>query len=447
MKRWLTLLISFLILAAPVSSLAAPASLSRVSSSGAAISEGTVQVISYKAYIKVHSDIIQTDASLIIKNTSDEEESKMMVGMPSHINQGSLRLNDLEMVMDGSRQRLSNRRDRTRVEEAEVDLPSHWSALAINLQPGEYKVIDISYTIENQKSDNGAQSIFIPLEYLKSWSGIPQRVEITAELDDGSPYLFEPNPSTLPHEYDKKGRLTWTFSNTNPPESIQIFYRPIEQLAAGVVSAQASGDRSITAIVNSFMNKSYSLAISQIETYLEEESEAALENELLFIKALSHQELLQTAEAVELFNRLEAKPMFGELEGTFKNKIIYDTYNHMQSLLTDRDTLFTYLDSSKNYVMDNAMFLMWMEEELTRLEPAPAPEPELNQTEEKTDPSDSSQEEKSKGNELVKSVTIGGYEISVEFLFLGILAIVILLTTIISRRRKRKTRNRGYLFR
>jgi hypothetical protein len=90
---------------------------------------------------------------------------------------------------------------------------------------------------------------------------------------------------------------------------------------------------------------------------------------------------------------------------------------------------------------------MWMEEELTRLEPAPAPEPELNQTEEKTDPSDSSQEEKSKGNELVKSVTIGGYEISVEFLFLGILAIVILLTTIISRRRKRKTRNRGYLFR
>jgi hypothetical protein len=82
MKRWLTLLISFLILAVPVSSLAAPASLSRVSSSGAAISEGTVQVISYKAYIKVHSDIIQTDASLIIKNTSDEEESKMMVGMP-----------------------------------------------------------------------------------------------------------------------------------------------------------------------------------------------------------------------------------------------------------------------------------------------------------------------------------------------------------------------------
>ena len=133
-----------------------------------------------------------------------------------------------------------------------------------------------------------------------------------------------------------------------------------------------------------------------------------MENELLFIKALSHQELLQTAEAVELFNRLEAKPMFGELEGTFKNKIIYDTYNHMQSLLTDRDTLFTYLDSSKNYVMDNAMFLMWMEEELTRLEPAPAPEPELNQTEEKTDPSDSSQEEKSKGNELVNPLPSAG---------------------------------------
>lgn len=454
MKRLLTLLFSFLILAIPVSTLAAPSPLSKVSSSATVFNEGSMQIISYEAYILVNPDIIQTDISLVIQNTSDEEKSSMMVGMPSHINQGSLKLNHLEVIMDGSKQRLSNRRDRTQAEEAEkASLPSNWSAWTIDLQPGEYKVVDITYTTENQKSDNGTQSIYIPLEFLKNWAGIPQRVEITAELEDASPYLFEPNPSILPYEYDKKGRLTWTFGSTNPPEYIQIFYRPVEQLAVEMISTQASGNRSIAAIVNSFSDKSYSLTISQIEEYLEEQeeqeeqSEPVLKNELLFLKALSHQRLLQTAEAVELFSQLENQPMFGELEGSFKNKMIYDRYNHMQSLLTDDDTLFDYLDSSKNYVMDNAMFLMWMEEEMAHLEPTPEAEPEPGASEQENTPSDQSQEDKSKDNELVKSVSIGGYEISVEFLFLGILAIVILLTTIISRRRKRKSRNRGYLYR
>lgn len=449
MKKMLVLLFSFLILIMPVSALAAPSPLTKVSSTARVFDEGNIQLVSYKAYIEVESDITRTYATAIIKNISDEEQSSIMVGMPSHINQNTVKLDNLEVIMDGRRQRLTSRKDRTQREKSEaVNLPSRWSTLTVKLEPGEYKVIDITYTTKNQKADNGTDMIYIPLEYLSLWYGLPQRVEITADLGDAPPYMFEPNPSALPHEYDNAGRLTWIYDNTYPNEYIQVFYQPVSRMAVEYISAQAPRDRAISSIVNSFTGKSYSLTISQIEQYLESQSESALRNELLYIAAMSHQGLLQTAEAVEIFNQLEAQPMFGELEGTFKNKIIYDKFNYLQSLLTDEDTLFDYLNSSRSYVMDNAMFLMWIEEQLNLLRPASSAAPEaVPDPSAEEIPSTGETQEEDADDKLVKTVTIGQYEISVEILFLGILAIVIILTTVISRRRKRKYKSRGYLFR
>lgn len=447
MKKFLMLLLSSLILVMPVSSLAAPSPLVKSSSAAILSEEENVQLISYKAYLKVNSDSTQIDSSFIIHNTSVEDKVSIMAGIPSHINQGTSKIGNLQVVMDGVKQRLTNRKDRTQPEETDdIELPANWYTWMISLDPGERKVIDITYTTENQKDDNGTNIIYIPLEYLSYWYNLPQKIEVTVDLGDAAPYMLEPNPSVLSHEYDNKGKLTWTYDSTYPPEYIQLFYRPVEQLAVEYISNQAPGDKHISPILTSFANKSYSLTINQIDQYLESQEESTLTNELKYLKAMSLQGLLQNKEAVEQFDQLENLPLFGELEGTFKNKIIYDKYTHMKSLLTDENTLFDYLDTSKNYVVDNAMFLMWIEEELNELSAFIPPEEEPEQTEEEITPPDDTQEEENKDN-LVKSVTIGKYEISVEFLFLGILVIVIILTTIISRRRKRKYRSRGYYFR
>ncbi len=442
------LLLSSLILVMPVSSLAAPSPLTRVSSAAILSEEENIQLISYKAYLKVNSDTTLTHATFIIQNTNDEEQYSIMAGIPSHIYQGEVKIENLQVTMDGVKQRLTSRKDRTKQDEFDnIELPPNWSTWTIKLQPGEYKVIDITYTTDNQKDVNGTNFIYIPLEYLSYWYNMPQNIEITVDLEDTAPYLFEPNPSVLPHEYDNKGRLTWIYSNTYPSEYIQLFYRPIEQLAVEYISQQAQGDRSVSSILDSFVNKSYSLTINLIDQYLESEEESILTNEMLYLKALSLQNLFQTAETVALFDQLENLPLFGELEGTFKNKIIYDKYTHMKSLLADENKLYDYLNASKNYVMDNAMFLMWMEEELSELSAfITIPEEEPEHVEEEI-PSPGEQQEEDTDNNLVKSVTIGHYEISVEFIFLGILAVVIILTTIINRRRKKKYRNRGYYFR
>ena len=447
MKKISAFILSFLFLAMPLSAKAAPAPLARVSTAAAISDEGEVQLVSYKANVKIDSETAETNASIVLKNASSEEDMKIMAGMPSHINQGNIKINNLQVIMEGTRYRLSTRRDRTQQEDAgEMDLPPNWLTWTVDLKPGEYKVIDISYTTNIQKAENGTMDIYIPLDFLKLWHGTPQIVEVTVDVGSGLPYMFEPNPSDLPHEYDKKARLTWTYENSYPSGDIQLFYRPLDQLAAEYITAQSQGQRSITSIVRSFQNKSYNQVIEQIDEYMESQEDDVLTNELLFMKALAHQELLQTAEAVEIFDRVEGQPMFGELEGTFKNKIIFDKYMHMKSLMTDEAALHEYLNSSKNYIMGNAIFMMWVEEELNQLSQLiPVPEDEPDPSEAEPVPEEPSDEDEKK-NELVRSVTIGRYELSVEVLFLGILAIVIIITTIISRRRKRR-RSRYYYFR
>jgi len=447
MKKILAFILSFLLLAMPLSAKAAPSPLSRESSAASILNEENVQMISYKAYIKADSRTAQTIASIVLKNTSDEEV-KIMAGLPSHINQGTVKINNLQVIMDGVRQRISTRRNRTKAEDAgELDLPPNWITWTVSLKPKEAKVIDIEYTTENKKADNGTIEINIPLEYISLWYSTPQIVEVTVDVGNGLPYMFEPNPSVLPHEYDEKGKLTWIYENNFPSGNIQLFYRPVNQLAADYITTQAQGSKSVSSIVKAFTNKSYSQVIDQIDQYIETREDDTLKNELMFLKAVSYHELLQTAEAVDIYEQLESQPIFGELEGTFKNKIIYDKYNHMKSLMTDENTLYEYLNSSKNFIMDNAIFIMWVEEELNQLSSfIKIPEKEHEPSEAETLPQETEDKEEKKENEkLVRSVTIGNYEISVETLFLGILAIVIILTTIISRRRKRR-KSRYYYF-
>ena len=120
----------------PLSAKAAPAPLARVSSAAAISDEGEVQLVSYKANVKIDSETAETNASIVLKNASSEEDMKIMAGMPSHINQGNIKINNLQVIMEGTRYRLSTRRDRTQQEDAgEMDLPQTGSPGRLILNP------------------------------------------------------------------------------------------------------------------------------------------------------------------------------------------------------------------------------------------------------------------------------------------------------------------------
>jgi hypothetical protein len=442
MKKCISLLFFLIILTAPVAAGAVPSPLTRVSSSAVIFEEGTVQVISYKAYLKVESDITETNATLVLQNTSPDTEADLMLGMPSYIDQGTTKISDMEVIMDGKKQYPTRRKNRTNPEDTGItDIPDHWHAWTVSIPPKEHKVIDLSYTTENQKAEDGTRSVFLPLEYLKAWQGLAQNVEIIADLGSQAPYVFEPNPSVLPQEYDEKGRLTWRYRNSEVPDTIRLYFRSVEQLAAEYITSQAPGDSAIGSIGKAFTDKSYEAVIHEVDEYLTSQSGSPLKNELLFLKALSYEGLYQTDQMAALFDQLEGQPLFGELEGTIKNRIIYDRYQYMKNAAADNTALYAYLNSSKNYVMGNALFLKWMEDELSVLPPPPTQEP--TPPPETSPPREESASEKE--DKLVKTISIGGMDIPVEFVFLAVIIIIILLSFFI--RRKRRHRSRGYLFR
>jgi hypothetical protein len=442
MKKCISLLLFLIMLTAPVAAGAVPSPLKKVSSSAVIFDEGTVQVVSYKAYLKVESDVTKTNASLVIKNTSPDEKASFLLGIPAFLDQGTIKVSDLTVTMDGKKQNLVSRKNKTNSEDTAVaDLPDNWLTWSISLQPNENKVIDLDYTTENQKAADGTKSVFIPLEHLKSWQGKAQNVEIIVDTDFEAPYVFEPNPSVLPHQYSETGRLSWKYQNTDTPGYIRFYFRDIEQLAADFIQAQAPGDRAIQGIAEAFANKSYDTAIAAIDEYLAAQSETTLKNDLVFIKALCYQGLYQPDQMAALYDQLEGQPLFGELEGTMKNRIIYDRYHYMKSKPSEEAPLYEYLNTSRNYVMGNALFLKWMETELSSLQPPPEPE----QTPTPTPEAPPVQEEQNHEKELVKTISIAGMEIPVEFVFLAVIAVIIILSLII--RKKKKYRNRGYLFR
>ena len=444
MKKLVLLFLSLLLVALPITVQAMPAPLARVSSNVKVLEDSTVQVISYDVYMKAESQVTETTATLVLKNTSEDTKAGITLGIPSYLNRESIRVNQAQLVMDGDVQRLTSRRDRTKQEDTSfIDLPKNWLAWAVELQPGEHKVITISYNTENQVADDGTQTIYVPLEYTKAWFGAPANIQVVVDIENGLPYMLKHDPTFLPHEYDGKGKLIWRYKNTLPPASILVSYGNIENLAVDYLTARASGDRSLNNIIKAYANKSYDTVLTLIPGYLEEQPETPWKNELMYLLALSHQGLYQIDEGLSIFNHLEESRLFGDMEETFKNRITYDKYNHMVSLLADKTELYNYMDSARNYVMDNAMFLMWIERELDTLELPPTPQPPTPAPEAPSKETDPVEE---KGNEeLITTIQIGGYEIPVEAFFLGILVVIVLLILIF--RKKNNKRNKGYLFR
>ena len=442
MKKFCTMLLSLIIFVMPLSAHAMPAPLSRVNSNVKILENSNIQIVSYEAYHKVESNITKTNVTLILKNTGEEALSRFTMGIPSDLLEGSIPVNEIEVYMDGAQQQLTSRRDKTGEDSSFTDLPRNWLTWRFDLEPEEHKVIEFSYETENQ-FENGIHMVFLSFESLKAWSATPQNIQFTLDFGDTTPYMFSPNPSFPPHEYDGRGRLTWRYYNSYPHAYNEVYYQSMDQLASEYLNAQAANDRLIGDIVEAFTNKSYDKAIERIDEYLNTNTESSLKYELLYLKAISHKSLQQHSEAIVLFDQLDNQYLFGDNGESFRNRIVYEKYTYMKSNQASNVDMYNYLDSATSYVMSSSIFLMWMEEELKSIEPPPTPEPTPAPTE--TGSLENSDSTSDKDDELITSVNIGGYEIAVEIIFIGILVLIIVLILIV--RRKKRRRNRGYLFR
>ena len=437
------LLLSLIILAAPLSAHAMISPLSRANSNVRLFEDSTIQVVSYESYHRVESNLTKTNAKLILKNTGEEALSRFTIGIPSHLSESSIPVNDIVVYMDGVQQRLTSRRNRPADDSPIGDQPRNWLTWRLDIEPGEHKLIEFSYETENQMDDSGSHMAFLSFEYLKAWSNTPQNIRFTLDFGNAVPYMFYPNSPLLPHDYDGKGRLTWQYNNGYPQSPIKVYYQSLDQIAGEYLNTQAGNDRLIENIVEAFTNKSYDKAIKLIDEYLTTNTETPWKNELMYLQAISHQGLYQHSEAITLFDRLDEQFIFGQFEESFRNRIIFDKYAYMKSSQASDADMHAYLDSAKNNVMNNALFMMWMEEEIHSIEPPPTPEPTPAPTE--TEPLENKSSSDNKGEELITSVNIGGYEIAVEIIFIGILVLLLILVLIF--RRKKRRRNRGYLFR
>ncbi|NLC44147.1 MAG: hypothetical protein GX783_07675 [Clostridiales bacterium] len=442
LKKFCLLLLSLIILIIPLSAHAMPAPLTRVNSNVKIFEDSNIQIVSYEAYHKVESNLTKTNVTLVLKNTGEDALSRFTIGIPAHFSEDLVPVNEIQVYMDGVQQKLTSRRDITEEDSSFTDIPRNWLTWRFNLEPEEHKVIEFSYETENLLRDDSSYEVYLSFEFLKAWSNTPLNIQFTLDFGDAAPYIFNPNPSFLPHEYDGRGRLTWQYKNNYPPVSIQVPYQSLDHLASEYLNTQANNDPLIRNITESISKKSYDDAIKLIDEYLNTVTESSLKYELLFLKAISHQSLQQHREAIVLFDQLDNQSMFGQWGESFRNRIIFDKYKYMKSNQASNADMYAYMNSAKNNIMDNGVFLMWMEDELKSIEPPPSPKPTPAPSETASHENDDST--KDKENELITSVNIGGYEIAVEIIFIGILILIFVLVLIL--RRKKRRRNRGYLF-
>ncbi|HOB19658.1 MAG TPA: hypothetical protein PKO35_03000, partial [Candidatus Atribacteria bacterium] len=246
----------------------------------------------------------------------------------------------------------------------------------------------------------------------------------------------------MPSGYDNNS-ITWEYGpGSEIPDYIRMYYRPIEQIAPAYIAGQAPGDKNMKKILEAYSNKAYDECTRLIDDLISAQGDLALKNELLFLKALALKELYRTDKVMEVYDRLEGLPMFGELEGAARNKIVYEKYHYMKQGTASDNDIYNYLDNAKEYVVSNTIFLKWLDAELAKLPPPETQEPSPSATPE--EPKDTEKPKDDKEQELVTKIRIFGVDVPVEAVFLTILLLIILIPYIISKRRRRRRR---YIFR
>lgn len=405
------------------------------------VQSDNITLVSFQATLKAQPNFTVINTSMVIRNDGPAE-ANITLGIPSKYDD-IVTVKQLSVVVEGQNQKLTTLRASQNPELGDIFSPPNWSTFAVKLAPGQSKVIKSSFTIDNKFNQDQLRIVYVPLKLLNLWKGPINYIRVVADLDVYPPYVFEPNPSTFPSEYDGGGKLIWHFLDVRQAEDFQLYFYPVELAVASYLKQKAQDNPDVINIVNLYEKMNYDDAITLIDKFLEANPAFELNNELKYLKALCHMGLYQPGIALEIFDQLESSPVFEEpLSNVVRNKIIYDRISLMKLMGREQEIL-DYLKEVQPTLKNNAIFIKWVEDEIKRLSPLPPPSEESEESDQPVDEQVESPNSQEIDDDSSEYIRILDYDIPVELVFLSIL---LLLSIIYMIRRRRNKRKRRYIF-
>ncbi len=436
---WITIFICSFVFAIPAYAIQVPVKISGRRAYPA--QSDNITLVSFQAVLRVRPTFTAVDTSIVIRNDGPSEAS-ITLGMPSKYDD-IVTVKQPSVIVEGQKQRLSTLRASQNPEMGDIFLPPNWSTFTVKLAPGQSKAIKSSFTIDNKFDQSELRTIYFPLRLLNFWNGPINYIQIIADLDFYPPYVFEPNPSSMPSEYDTGGRLVWRFLDVRQTEDLQLYFYPVELAVASYLKQKAQGNTDVTKIVNLYEKMNYDDAIASISEFLQANPAFELSNELKYLKALCHMEIYQPGMALEIFDQLQSSPGFQEpLSNVIRNKMIYDRVSLMKLMGREQEIL-DYLKEVQPSLKNNAIFIKWVEDEIKKLSPSPPPPEESEETDETVEEQDEPLSDQEANHDNIEYIHILDYDVPVELAFIGILLLIIIIYMI---RRRRNKRKKKYIF-
>jgi hypothetical protein len=450
MKKFWAAFLIFIFMTAPINSYAMQAPLNSKGKSVYLSDNTTVSLVSYLVFLRVRTGFTSANTSMVMRNENTEEPVQILMGIPIYMDNAT-KIRDLSVVSNNQTLKYYERNTLQNTADGRPTDIKKWYVWEITLEPGESKLIECAFSIDNKTDIDGTKSIDIPLRLLESWAGHIDNVQIIADLDFYPPYVFEPNPSIIPVEYDRDGRLTWKFKDVDSfTSNLNLYFRPIDSIITSYLNNKLTSNEDIKKVLDLFKVKNYHGTIQQINQLLSAETNseiASVSSELKFLRAICYQELFQLDKALEQYSEIENNVGFGEtLSNTIRNKIIYEKSSILKNLYGEEKAL-AYLNGIKSTIKNNEVFLIWLNDEIKRMTPTP---PEVEEPE--TDDDESIEEEQAKSSDenknikIVDSIDILGYKVPIEIALGGAILVIIILL-LIMQSRKRRRRNRYNIFR
>ncbi|MEW6244875.1 MAG: hypothetical protein AB1497_11615 [Bacillota bacterium] len=113
---------------------------------------------------------------------------------------------------------------------------SFWYAWQVTFEPGQTRVIKVSYTIPTYEKSDNLRMLGYRLAPGKSWKGKPREVSVTVHGTGVLPFqVVSAMPATWKVE---SGRYVWRFSGDRPFDEISIAFEPREDLLQHVLSPE-----------------------------------------------------------------------------------------------------------------------------------------------------------------------------------------------------------------
>ncbi len=267
---------------------------------------------------KIYPDIESTgfDSLYILKNNDLQKRVTLIAGYPSD----NGKISNFSVSIDGQFQKIIYRKPS----------PDHddyigWFTWNLTFEPGETKMIKISFLRQNNPYDPFSNQILYVLKPSSGWEGTIGKIKIEAIFDKYQPYIFNPDPSPAPTAIQKDGTLEWTMKDVQPQQNIEIFFQPTDVLTVNYLNEKSkTSDKMLSEIANSYKNNNYLKSIRLCEDYLNQGTQPEFKNEVNYFLAKGYHYLLEYDKALDVYNQIKGTELFEDLSTTINNEILYN---------------------------------------------------------------------------------------------------------------------------